>query len=302
MSLLPPGTPGRESPENTEPVGERDQALFGHLFASRPARQRTLLPWLLAALIHIPIGYLFFTSAIGHRVLQQAEAIFTILTPDDNPPAIVEPPAITIVEPKLPPREKRERPGIPVAPPLVTPGPPNPNAVPTPPAATPGEPNAEGGGGSLVDRLAPPTADPRLFRPMDPSGIVNGPEASRARLADRVRQFNDSIVAERLAAERATDWTVKGEDGKRWGVSPGKLHLGDITLPLPLAFATPPGRRDEMNARTQHWSEIEAQASRAESKDNFRDRVKEIRKRRDRERAEAVADKSQGDRKKGGQE
>src|SRR5262245_29289256 len=98
MSLMPQGTLGRTSPEDTEPVEGRDQALFGHLFASRPVRQRRLLPWLLAALFHVPIAYLFFTSNIGHRVLQQAEEIFTILTPDDNPPAIVAPPVITIVE------------------------------------------------------------------------------------------------------------------------------------------------------------------------------------------------------------
>jgi hypothetical protein len=120
-------------------------------------------------------------------------------------------------------------------------------------------------------------------------------------MADRLRQFNDSIMAERLAAERSKDWTVTGEDGKRWGVSPGKLHLGDITLPLPLAFATPPGRRDEVNARTQSWSEIEAQATRAESKDNFRDRVKEIRKRKERERASVAANKPTTEKKKGGQ-
>src|SRR5262245_28863824 len=100
MSLTPQGTPGRSSPENTEPVGERDQALFGHLFASRPARQRRILPWLVAALFHVPIAYLFFTSSLGHRVLEHAQEIFRpILTPEDNPPAIAAPPIITIEEP-----------------------------------------------------------------------------------------------------------------------------------------------------------------------------------------------------------
>src|SRR5262245_15043921 len=130
MSLIPRGTPGRSSPENTEPVGERDQALFGHLFASRPPRHRRLMPWPLAGLFHVPIAYLFFTSSLGHRVLEQAQEIFRpILTPEDNPPAITAPPPIiTIEEPKLPPRREQERPGVPVSPPLVTPGIPDPNA------------------------------------------------------------------------------------------------------------------------------------------------------------------------------
>ncbi|MGH7463344.1 MAG: hypothetical protein ACREMA_20235, partial [Longimicrobiales bacterium] len=75
----------------------------------------------------------------------------------------------------------------------------------------------------------------------------------------------------------------------RWGVSPGKLHLGGITLPLPLAFNTPPGRRDEVNSQLRNWSEIQAQATRGEIKESFEDRVKEIRKRKDRERAEKNA-------------
>jgi hypothetical protein len=151
------------------------------------------------------------------------------------------------------------------------------------PAGAPG--GVVGGSGrTLGDRLTPP-ADPILFGHVQPAPAT-GIAGVRERVAGSIQAINDSVAAEVAAAERATDWTVKDKDGKRWGVSPGKLHLGDITLPLPLAFATPPGRRDEMNARVRSYNEIEAQSSRAQIKDSFQERVKAIRARKDRERAE----------------
>jgi hypothetical protein len=288
--------------EPTGPVGPEDsrerasqQALLGHLFASEPARERRIGPWLIAALLHVPLLVFFLTTNYGERVLNRAELLIRpILTAEDNPPVITAPPVITIEPPAAPPAARPIAPPAAAPPALVTPGVPDPNAIterPTgPPTQMPGDVvGVPGGTGSLADRMAAPRSDPRLFAPTDPSGMMTGPEGARARLADRLGAYNDSIMAERLAAANATDWTVKDKDGKRWGVSPGKLHLGNITLPLPLAFNTPPGRRDEVNSQMRNWSEIQAQATRAEIKDSFEDRIKEIRKRKDRERAERTA-------------
>jgi hypothetical protein len=304
MSARPPGKePGKES----ETIAKRDEALFSHLFASRPSRQRRIGVWLIALLIHLPLLVLFFTTEYGERVLRRAELIIRpVLTVDDNPPAIVAPtPILPIEVPNVAGPTEDERRRAARTAPLPEPGVPNPNALtplPVPPTtpvpAVPGEGNRSG---TLLDRLATPRADPRLLAPTDPSSMLTGPEAARARLANRIRELNDSIAAEMLAAERATDWTVKDKDGKRWGVSPGKLHLGDITLPLPLAFATPPGRRDEVNSRLRNWSEIEAQSTREQIRDDFSERVKEIRKRKDRERAARIADQN-AEKKKSGSE
>jgi hypothetical protein len=184
------------------------------------------------------------------------------------------------IEPVLPPpRELVPDRTVPVLSAPATP------AVP-PPARTP----------TLGERLGrTPTADLELWRPVTP-GTYERPlteeEVLRARLAARMNAYNDSVAAEAGARERSTDWTVADAEGGKWGVSPGKVHLGGITLPLPVAFSTPPGRREEVAAKTRSWSETRAQASRAEADDNFQERVKAIRERRQAQRDSARAEGS----------
>jgi len=104
---------------------------------------------------------------------------------------------------------------------------------------------------SAADRLRRGYADPQLVRPVDrlpPEELTEG-EWLRLRLADRLGIYNDSAAAEAAAKLRATDWTVKDKNGGRWGVSPGQIHLGDVTLPLPFGFSPPPGRREEIAGR-----------------------------------------------------
>ncbi|MGH7554759.1 MAG: hypothetical protein ACREMQ_17300, partial [Longimicrobiales bacterium] len=87
----------------------------------------------------------------------------------------------------------------------------------------------------------------------------------------------------------AVDWTVKDKNGGRWGVSPKGIHLGGITLPLPIQFAAPPGRRDEVNAAIRNWNEIQAQRASAEIDESVQDRIKAIRERKEAERRAKVA-------------
>lgn len=132
---------------------------------------------------------------------------------------------------------------------------------------------------SVAERITPRTGDPRLWeqrsdplRPeLDPLNNV------RARVYGSIGAFNDSIAAAVLAAERATDWTYTDDEGNRWGVSPGKIHLGGVTLPLPFGFTVPPGRRDEFNDRMRTFNEIQQQVLRAEVENGFKDRVRAIR-------------------------
>jgi hypothetical protein len=135
--------------------------------------------------------------------------------------------------------------------------------------------------------LSAPPIDTRLVSPLNPGALITGVETSRDRLAASIAAYNDSIMAEDAAARRARDWTKTDSEGRLWGARDGKIYVAGVALPIPLAIATPPGRRDEINARTRGWAEIEAQASRSEIKDGFQDRVKEIRKRKEAERAAA---------------
>ncbi|MGH7475225.1 MAG: hypothetical protein ACRELD_02960, partial [Longimicrobiales bacterium] len=133
-----------------------------------------------------------------------------------------------------------------------------------------------------AERLRPRHADERLWAPVDRLALP--PESDEARmrerLAGRIGTWNDSIAAEEEAARRALDWTVKGKNGERWGISPAGIHLGTITLPAPV-FAG----NAEAAARAREWNEIQGQADHARIRDRFDDRVRAIRERKDAERA-----------------
>lgn len=264
------------------------------LLASQGQESGRAVPLAISVLAHAIVIVLAIAFAPkGVRILTNVLDFTPILLVDDNPEPITAPerndatPAsanrsVQDATRAAPPR---------VSPSLAEEAPVTPLAAPTGIPRTIAPPTAGGagvaeGGRSTVERFSGVPQNPLLFAPPagQPAAAV-GPEAARARLADRVKEINDSIAAERLAAERATDWTFKDKDGKRWGISPGKLHLGDVTIPLgQSAFAPAPGRRDEFNALVRNWNEIEQQASRAVVTDNIKERVKAIRERKDKER------------------
>jgi hypothetical protein len=146
-------------------------------------------------------------------------------------------------------------------------------------------------GPTAAERLRPNLVDARLWRSPPPEFFeLTLDQREELILADRITSWLDSVQAAQAAEERLTDWTFTDGRGGRWGVSPGKLHLGDITLPLPLAFGTPVGKRDETNQLLWQWEEIMRQAGRAEVELSWRERAEAIRKRRDAERAAARGD------------
>lgn len=142
-----------------------------------------------------------------------------------------------------------------------------------PDAAVPGP-----DGLTAADRLAPRLVDARLWRPM--VLIPREPTLAdvQARVAAALELLSDSALAAAEARIRATDWTVRDADGGRWGISPGKLHLGKLTLPLPIYYA------EEWDPERGEWYDLEAQVDRTRFLESFEDRVRAIRERRDRER------------------
>jgi hypothetical protein len=177
-----------------------------------------------------------------------------------------EPASLEPVRDPTPPRVERPRP-------------------PQPTSSEGGPPEAERPAAerrTAAERLAPRMVDPRLWRPM----IVLPREPSFADVQDRVgraiEMLSDSALADAERAVRARDWTVTDSNGDRWGISPGQLHLGSITVPLPVYFPTDmDGLADQ-----RQWYELETQLQRAELIENFDARVRSIRERRDRERSD----------------
>ena len=140
--------------------------------------------------------------------------------------------------------------------------------------------------GTLRDRIAPRAVDPRLRAAPDPllPPVPSDAEIARGRLYARLGAYNDSTLIAAEAAARATDWTTTDANGNKWGVSPGKLHLGSLTLPLPISFSPPPGRRDELNGRVRNFNESEYQAGRWVGDNTLKDQIRAIRARKQAER------------------
>ena len=135
--------------------------------------------------------------------------------------------------------------------------------------------------------LTPDVADSVLLRGVDPAlAGMTEQEELEARIRWAIEEYGDAEEAARRAAEDALDWTHTDEDGGRWGVSPGKLHLGSLTLPLPIGFGRTRGVDAAADEQDDRLSELDAQAARGRVWENWQRRAQVIRERVDRERAE----------------
>lgn len=167
------------------------------------------------------------------------------------------------------------------------------------PAVRPGVPDLREGPGAVLvapgptaaERLQPRLEDPRLWAALDRAlADLTLEQRLNLELQGRIAEWQDSLALAEEALRRGTDWTTTDGQGRRWGVSEGQLHLGDVTLPLPFAFGTPVGKRDEVNRRAWEWQEITRGAAGGEVRDSWKDRAQAIRERRDRERAQPRPD------------
>ncbi|HEX6132344.1 MAG TPA: hypothetical protein VFZ24_00085 [Longimicrobiales bacterium] len=142
---------------------------------------------------------------------------------------------------------------------------------------------------SVRDRLRYRMTTPQVWRaPSEDLAVeMSDEERVHQRIAAQLAEYNDSVAAEAAMRERASDWTVKDADGNRWGVSPGFIHLGSISIPVGDSYlAAAPGRREEFAGRVRTWDEIQIQAARVDANESFKSRVKAIEERKAQERAE----------------
>jgi len=173
----------------------------------------------------------------------------------------------------------------------VTPGPGqlfDPSALDTPirPEFAPPPPTA-------AERLRPRLTDARIWAPLDRTlGELTPARREQLLASGRLQEWYDSVLVAEDQLRRLTDWTFTDGDGKRWGVSDGRMYLGDFSLPLPFDFGVAPGNREEVNQRMYQFEEITRQGRQMEIRDTWRQRSEAIRARRDRERA--VADSVRG--------
>lgn len=186
--------------------------------------------------------------------------------------------------------------------PLVTPSE-IPSALPPEPAksSTPAEPAApaDGGTGAKVDGggptrgITPQFLDPRLWAPTDPAPVKPKTPTERldSAIATRVHHLEDSLTA--LGPQRAPgDWTMKGKDGKQYGIDQKYIHLGSFSIPtallalLPLNVAGNPSTYESAKRIGAMRAEILDQEARSARDEDFNAAVKELRQRMQKERAE----------------
>jgi hypothetical protein len=281
-----PPTPGSKS---------SDHRAFQVLIATRPGRdprRETAVLIALAALIHLVIigSLTLLNVAVPGVTVSPEEEVLLFSFAESEPASAPQQPIVYHREESvtLPP---------------VTPNAPLPSLAPRalpprfPLQGAPQGPTGLAGAGNTpgavsgrplraAERLRPQLLDPRLWAP--PSEILGSREGEearyRARLYSRIEEFNDSVAADAEAKRKGLDWTIKGENGERWGISPEGIHLGRLTLPAP-QMSSGGERGAESRRNAADWKEIEQTADRARVRNTFNDRAKAIRTRKDEERS-----------------
>jgi hypothetical protein len=275
-----------------------------------PRRRGAILWFVPALLIHLAVLIPLVSSsrraapltrplprwALALRAPEIREPYYLLLPP---PPAALPVPTLAPPEERAPAPEPSTEPVA--APPVSTvetadaPGPGVPGIAPAAPSdsAGPFRPGIGAPRRAVAERLRPGQGDRRLYLPLPADIVALSPEQlAQLDLDLAVAEVMDSVAAAEAAGRRATDWTYTDAQGRRWGVSPGQIHLGGITIPLPFGFSAP--RTADASRRARQDAEIAGQAERAAASTALKDRAAEIRRRRDAERARVRA-RSQAD-------
>ena len=230
-------------------------------------------------------------SALAHVL---AVVVYSFSTaPFDNParPALPLPAeasdgieVVRILELDGPP------PGEPIDPTEIA-APEQPQVVPEVPSFEDEFPRFPEGYRSAAERLRAGPVSPRLWRALDAEPIEPTPEeALELRLLAAIEEMNDSAAAQAERERAALDWTHTDGDGGKWGVTPGRLHLGDITIPLPFGFGPPPDYNGDRAEAAFRFSDIDRAAGSLAARQSWRERAEVMRRRREaRRRAELEA-------------
>ncbi len=142
------------------------------------------------------------------------------------------------------------------------------------------------------ERLRIGEGDPRLWQPLDPELLAPTPhELLELRLAAAIEAANDSAFAEAERLATATDWTHTDAEGKRWGISPGRIHLGDTEIPLPFGFGPPPDYNGDQADWAFRMADIDRAAGGLAVRMSWKERMEVMRRRREARRAAEEAER-----------
>jgi hypothetical protein len=154
------------------------------------------------------------------------------------------------------------------------------------------------GSGGPTEGILPKFDSPLWARP---SPLTTAPrtraEEFEQGIASRIEALNDSVARNRPTGRAPGDWTI-GKGDKKYGIDQHKIYIGSIEIPsavlalLPLNLQANPQEIERNRALAYQRADIMHQAQRAANEDEFREAVKRIRERRDRERAQEAAKKS----------
>jgi hypothetical protein len=148
------------------------------------------------------------------------------------------------------------------------------------------------GGGGPTRGVRPSFTGPRVWAP--PAKVLSAPRTTAQVIDDAIRadvgRITDSLVA--VTPRRApTDWTVE-RNGRKWGIDERAIRLGPVSIPtavlalLPInAQANPITGQRERQLNYMH-SDIAFHARRSINENQFKDAVRNLRLRKERERAE----------------
>lgn len=166
-------------------------------------------------------------------------------------------------------------------------------------------PSAGGGTGPKVglggaeSGITPSYSDPRLWLP--PGPVMGAPRSQVQRLDSvimaRLQPHLDSLEAIAEHQGKAPgDWTFN-KDGKKWGMDPKYIYIGDHKIPtailalLPLNKGANPITSNANKAFAFQHDEIQYNAQRAMNEEEFNQAVKRIRERKQREHDEEMKDR-----------
>jgi hypothetical protein len=174
-----------------------------------------------------------------------------------------------------------------------------PVGIPPVPDAPAVAPASGAGSGPVVGRGGPtqgivPRYDSPIWAPVAPELVAprSAAEEIREGIADLVWAHNDSIRRAQPTGRAPGDWTV-GEGDKKFGVDQRKIYLGPIEIPtavlamLPINLTSNPQNLERDRAMALQRADIMNQAARAVTDEEFKEAVKRIRERKERERRKA---------------
>lgn len=250
-----------------------------------------------SALAHLAV--LFF---LGRQLRMPDSGYDEAVRPEPRPA-----PGLRITRVRVQAREEAEPVPAPPAPVRPEPDPEEPEETDEEPAAGETEPTPDAGEepaeerpASNLDALTPREGDPRLWREFWDEDVARrylgrGTRADSA-LRAILGQYLDSLRLSEEQLRRARDWTWTDEDGERWGISPEGIHLGDVTIPLPVGqFLQPTGpKRRELERELRDLRQIRRQEAIDAAQETREDRI-EAMEERAREEREGASSDSTGD-------